>query len=532
MHLITSFSSILLTYLLLIIKSHLLLLVLIITTCYFLYKGLRKNKSINGLYKTNARVHTWSNIISTLRSTCTCIGHDLNFLAAKTQLWVLVLCAHFWTRFASRTRNNTSLFERIEALLQQTSQVNQLLPISQWLLHLIPNNKLYDLICRSLETCKPTTTPLLHYTCRFGYENITKILLQNPYIQENINQTDEHGWTAFMYAVVKGHQQISNALLSCPKIAVSVEAKTQLAYALCETYKDDTLFDRIEGLLKLADQPDRPRPISHQPLKFVSDNNELCDLICRSLQAATPSTTPLLHYTCCFGYENITKILLQNPYIQKNINQTDEHGWTALMYAVQAENDQISDTLLSCPEIDVSIKDKNGVSCLALCNENSALINRIIDMEISTVLKKLPTYYFLSCYNPHVKRLAQITRNIIEKETDQLSQDELKLLKKIWETNNLMAIFRNHFYNTNRHSSKPNTLAIDREKLTQTFRSLGFQEEDIYEKCYSPWEKTQQNPEKSVLNLGRWFNFFDTKNSAPLHDNDNTDKNGAPYPSF
>ena len=398
MRLITSFSSILLTYLLLIIKSHLLLLVLIITTCYFLYKGLSKNKSINGLYKTNTRVHTWSNIISTLRSTCTCIGHDLNFLAAKTQLWVLVLCAHFWTRFASRARNNTSLFERIEALLQQTSQVNQLLPISQWLLHLIPNNKLYNLICRSLETCKPTTSPLLHYTCRFGYENITKILLQNPYIQKNINQTDEHGWTAFMYAV-------------------------------------------------------------------------------------------------------------------------------------QAGNDQISDTLLSCPGIDVSIKDKNGVSSLALCNENSALKNRIIDMEISTVLKKLPTY-FPTCHNPHVKRLAQITRNIIEKETDQLSQDEHKLLKKIWETNNLMAIFRDHFYNTNKHSSKPNTLAIDREKLTQTFRSLGFQEEDIYEKCHSPWEKNQQNPEKSVLNLGGWFNFFDTKNSVPLHDNDNTDKNGAPYPSF
>ena len=403
---------------------------LIITTCYFLYKGLSKNKSINGLYKTNARVHTWSNIISTLRSTCACIGHDLNFLAAKTQLWVLVLCAHFWTRFASRTRNNTSLFERIEALLQQTSQANQLLPISQWLLHLIPNNnKLYDLMCRSLEKCKPRATPLLHYTCCFGYEditkmldlmrrslekrkpttttllhstccfgyeNITKILLQNPDIQKNINQTDENGWTAFMYAVVKEHQQISNALLSCPKIAVSVEEKTILAYLLCQTYKNDSLFDRIEDLLKQADPPNRPQPISHQPLKFVSDNNELCDLIYRSLQAATASTTPLLHYTCCFGYENITKILLQNPDIQKNINQTDEHGWTAFMYAVQAEHDQISGFLLSCPEIDVSIKDKKGVSSLALCNENSALKNRIIDIEISTVLKKLPTY-FPSC---------------------------------------------------------------------------------------------------------------------------------------
>lgn len=95
-----------------------------------------------------------------------------------------------------------------------------------------------------------------------------------------------------------------------------------------------------------------------------------------------------------------------------------------------------------------------------------------------------------------------------------------------------MAIFRNHFYNTNKHSSKPNTLAIDREKLIQTFISLGFQEEDIYEKCYSPWEKFQQRPLKSVLNLGGWFNFFDTKNSASLHDNDNTDKNGARYPSI
>jgi len=88
--------------------------------------------------------------------------------------------------------------------------------------------------------------------------------------------------------------------------------------------------------------------------------------------------------------EFVVKELIQYPKI--DINNTDNLGWTALMYASKHGNLEIIRILLQCPNINIYKKDYWGNTALMIAaynNKNIDISNKIVNVIIEKMIKDI-----------------------------------------------------------------------------------------------------------------------------------------------
>ena len=169
--------------------------------------------------------------------------------------------------------------------------------------------------------------------------NLSRVneLLQDPSI--NINQKDEHGWTALLRAISENNLEILNALLNShtnPPINVNItspemQSSTPLIYAIINTHPA-----AVDRLLQ----------VPGIDVNHVNSYHKTA-----------------LMYACSSGYLGIVRSLLSNPTI--NINLVDDDDNTALLHACYSDNNnfEIIRGLLQAhtdPSIDVNRVNNMG----------------------------------------------------------------------------------------------------------------------------------------------------------------------------
>ncbi|XP_060532687.1 rabankyrin-5 isoform X2 [Cylas formicarius] len=85
-----------------------------------------------------------------------------------------------------------------------------------------------------------------------------------------------------------------------------------------------------------------------------------------------------LHLCCQWGLETVARTLIEH---RANINARDADSKTPLHVAVENQHEEIISLLLSVPEIDLSLRDKNGFSpfAAALTSRNNRAAQAILD---------------------------------------------------------------------------------------------------------------------------------------------------------
>jgi ankyrin repeat/SAM/basic leucine zipper domain-containing protein 1 len=182
--------------------------------------------------------------------------------------------------------------------------------------------------------------------------NLSRVneLLQDPSI--NINQKDEHGWTALLRAISENNLEILNALLNShtnPPINVNItspemQSSTPLIYAIINTHPA-----AVDRLLQ----------VPGIDVNHVNSYHKTA-----------------LMYACSSGYLGVVRSLLSNPII--NINLVDDDDNTALLYACYSDNNnlEIIRELLQShtnPSIDINHVNHDGLNAFILMTNKNEI---------------------------------------------------------------------------------------------------------------------------------------------------------------
>ncbi len=150
---------------------------------------------------------------------------------------------------------------------------------------------------------------------------------------------------------------------------------------------------------------------SLHPLFLASNNND--DTLVKALlvrgalvnQPTGDGTTPL-YVACERGFEKITSILLNAPYI--NVNQSKSNGSTPLYVACEKGFDNITSILLNAPNIDVNMSVlKDGWTPLTVACEKGkmSIVQSLLardDILVNKPLKNDDTPLIIAASNYHV----------------------------------------------------------------------------------------------------------------------------------
>jgi ankyrin repeat protein len=163
----------------------------------------------------------------------------------------------------------------------------------------------------------------------------------------DVNQQDERGLTALIWALQKGHIEIVQELLQNEKI--DVNQQEFLSYSALISAAEEGEQEIVRMLLK----------------------NENIDINLRNVRGSTALITASAN-----GHIEIVEMLLQHKNVQ--INQQNKIGYTALMWAAENEHKEIVDILLRNENINVNLKDHNGYT--ALINATTSGQKEIVQM--------------------------------------------------------------------------------------------------------------------------------------------------------
>lgn len=171
------------------------------------------------------------------------------------------------------------------------------------------------------------TTALMLAASR-GYDHMVTALLAVPGIK--VNAQDVYGDTALHKAIKKGYVNVVTALLAVPSINVNtqdIDGDTALHKAVKKGYAD------IVSVL------------------LTSDNID-ADVLATALKSAIKN-----------GNDLIVRAFLKSGKVG-DINQKDNSGYSALLYAAMFNQDRVTTTLLGVPGIDINAEDKNHKTAL------------------------------------------------------------------------------------------------------------------------------------------------------------------------
>jgi ankyrin repeat protein len=192
---------------------------------------------------------------------------------------------------------------------------------------------------------------------------VREILDWNP----NINATDEHRVTALHRAVENGHAAVVRVLLE-KKANVDAKdgsGKTAIRRAVEKDYPT--------VVRQLLSGPD-PKTINDEdndgltPIQYAIDKAqvEVLRIILKRVLISIKRRSGqngLFHRAVKNGHAETVRVILEE--VKPDIDAKDDRkGWTALQWAADKGNDEVVRVLLEQPKIDVNAKDKNGWSAL------------------------------------------------------------------------------------------------------------------------------------------------------------------------
>ncbi|KAM0424179.1 hypothetical protein ACHAPT_010548 [Fusarium lateritium] len=227
---------------------------------------------------------------------------------------------------------------------------------------------------------------------RNGHNKVCKILLDTGRV--NVNLTDSNGRTALSHAIEEGYDEIIDMLLQTDNIYIhSTESEDQLALRSSESGAHQSpLFCAVkqgnEHLVKklLAMNGVDPNATllgvaistGHLGVTKVLLSGPIFDtnaqdeqgriLLSYAAEKDHKQKSPLL-YAAAHGHEQVVETLLQIPNI--DVNPRDHKQRTPLSYAAEYGHDQVIEALLQTPSIDVNSKDEKQRTALSYAAEYS-----------------------------------------------------------------------------------------------------------------------------------------------------------------
>jgi len=260
-----------------------------------------------------------------------------------------------------------------------------------------PNSIMYDL-------------SVLMYSVKLGKKEIVKMLLKNPNI--DINLQNSEGFTALMFAALNGQKEIVQFLLEQPDIEIDIGNKHGFTALMGAIEADQK--EIVEMLLECPDvNIERENGFGHTPLTIAVNHNHIgmvefllekgasihkkkrihSTIICAVLKNNIDMIKLLLKkgvninekgmyritsldVAIVNGNEDIVKLLLEKG---ANVNVSNKYGDTALMAAVQQNFIRIVEILLNWPGIDINAKncDNETAMDIALTYGNKKIITLI-----------------------------------------------------------------------------------------------------------------------------------------------------------
>lgn len=234
----------------------------------------------------------------------------------------------------------------------------------------------------------------LHFAAELNYPEIVKFLLEQPGI--NVEAVDSAGMTSFMYAVLRGHENIIKLLAQ--KADINVTARGFTAFVLAAE----------AGNVKI--------------IKLLSEIPGI-DINKRTRLGFTPLIKAVYE-----SQKDVIKFLITLPGVSIN-DQNNEYGATCLHIATtlkKPDSDLVS-FLLEIPGINILAKDKKGRTAFDAAKEHNHhgackliqnKINELSSMAFKAVeindIEKLKTI------------IAQIGVNLVDKEGNTLLHKAIK----------------------------------------------------------------------------------------------------------
>ncbi|MCL2312645.1 MAG: ankyrin repeat domain-containing protein, partial [Firmicutes bacterium] len=159
-------------------------------------------------------------------------------------------------------------------------------------------------------------------------------LLESKGIQTNLNKQDKNGYTVLMFAVLRSYEKIVEKLLNIQGIMVNIKCvhgRTALDLARTERIKE-LLY--MKGALTSTDLITERTTLMSAILNYNGDKNK------------------------------IVKALLNLPSTRLKLNKQDSQRNTALMYAVEINDEEIVAMLLKIEKINVNLQNIVGFTAL------------------------------------------------------------------------------------------------------------------------------------------------------------------------
>ena len=206
----------------------------------------------------------------------------------------------------------------------------------------------------------------LHYSCKYGYVDIVKTLVQH---KANVNARTDSGDTPLTLAAKHGHDNIVQDLLSdtdCIMDAKDKDGYTALHYSCKYGH-----FDIMRALLikYKAIDINATTDSGYTPLMLAAMNNHanvvhtlLSDSQCL-VDAKSQDGYTALHYSCKYGHVDVVRTLLVK-YKAIDVNTRTDSGDTPLTLAARHEHDNVVHALLSDSQCLVDTKDQDGYTAL------------------------------------------------------------------------------------------------------------------------------------------------------------------------
>jgi ankyrin repeat protein len=203
-----------------------------------------------------------------------------------------------------------------------------------------------------------------------GHKDIVQMLLQDKNLE--INHRDEYGHTALMWASINGHVEIVEMLLKDKNIHINlqdIDGKSALMYASERGHKEI-----VQMLLQVENiEINQQDKYGYSAFMWASGNahKEIAQLLKdKNIKKDQKSLYGDLALITASenGHKEIVDILLQDKNIQ--INKQDKEGCTALMAASENGHKEIVDILLQDKNIQINLQDEDGWTALITASEN------------------------------------------------------------------------------------------------------------------------------------------------------------------
>lgn len=252
-----------------------------------------------------------------------------------------------------------------------------------------------------------------HWAAYLGHTEVAKALLEEGKVE--LEEKDEHGWTALYTANLFGNHETAEYLLqqgADPNMGITGESTAQ-GWSPLVVAAEDGYGKCVWALLESDANPNVSGPSGiDTPLRYaaVNGHREICRLL---LEKGADPNSPLLQPPILVEIANfqgglsipkrleVVKLLLENG---AWVNATDGEGMTALVHAVRNGYEPLARCLLD-HDADVNLTDERGRGPLyfAAQEQREDLVELLLQKEPDLNCQKSQGFAPLHVAHPSIK---------------------------------------------------------------------------------------------------------------------------------